>query len=584
MEVKLKTQRFLRYGGLLLCSLVSHTVYSASGDSCQQCHQQNEIAELITKRVTHIQWDQLPKVPFALIEHLGGRGSNTSSNTSSNAFSEPDAALSAQALSQHLAGDTFFETNFALRSHPNALASGLGPVFNDNNCESCHPKDGRSALPRLRDDLGQIKLSDAGVFLRISVEHENSFQGEHGLVPRNESNLWGSPTPVANFGTQLFQRGSIEGGQGIREPRTNRFHQPDFTARQSGLADVWMRFESVTVSYADGHRVTLRKPIFEVDNPHDAPDDSDQFDPHTPQRQSALFADNVKLSPRIGLPIFGLGLLEAIPESAILAQVNSDPRRNHGITGRANWVFDQQKYLDCQTAQNCESEPPVSLGRFGWKATTPSVAQQSLGALRGDMGVTNTLFGQESIADTALYQKLVANNPQFAAMQNKGIESTETIDQSLVFYAQTLAVPARKLPQRKAQQLDIEQGAQLFAAANCSGCHTPSFTTGKHPIAELSYRTIYPFSDLLLHDMGEGLADGRRAFDASGQEWRTSPLWGIGRTKLVNPAAGFLHDGRARTIEEAILWHGGEAQASRAYFMQLSERDRKKLLAFVHSL
>jgi CxxC motif-containing protein (DUF1111 family) len=166
-------------------------------------------------------------------------------------------------------------------------------------------------------------------------------------------------------------------------------------------------------------------------------------------------------------------------------------------------------------------------------------------------------------------------------------EASAAFSDSVVFYAETLAVPAR----RNVDDSDVREGARLFEQLNCSGCHTPSFVTktsgdiGGLPMGDsLKGQTIYPFSDMLLHDMGEGLADGRPDFLADGNEWRTRPLWGIGLTQTVNPQAGFLHDGRAATLEEAILWHGGEAQQSTDDFMALSQDERNQVIVFLRSL
>jgi CxxC motif-containing protein (DUF1111 family) len=233
---------------------------------------------------------------------------------------------------------------------------------------------------------------------------------------------------------------------------------------------------------------------------------------------------------------------------------------------------------------------PVSLGRFGWKASTPSVRVQSLGALRGDMGITNPLFPQESIANTVMHDSYLARtNFVDTGADNEGKpEASQIFSDEVVFYAETLAVPSR----RDVETETVLNGAKLFEQVNCTGCHHPGFVTlsenavigGLAAPEALQGQKIYPFTDMLLHDLGEGLADNRRDFMATGNEWKTRPLWGIGLTKTVNPAAGFLHDGRADTIEEAILWHGGEAKQSKTDFMALTQPDRDSLIAFVMSL
>ena len=283
------------------------------------------------------------------------------------------------------------------------------------------------------------------------------------------------------------------------------------------------------------------------------------------------------------MPVFGLGLLEVINEADILALSDEDDTNNDGISGRPNWVYDAVK------AKNNDPNP-VSLGRFGWKASTPSVRVQSLSALRGDMGITNPLFPDESIANTPLHESYLARTGfvDTGADEQGNTEATQSFSDDVVFYAETLAVPAR----RNIDDDSVIAGAQLFTQINCTGCHQPDFITGKGnqyvgglaaPEA-LKGQHIYPFTDMLLHDLGDGLADNRRDFTANGREWKTRPLWGIGLTKTVNPAAGFLHDGRAASVEEAILWHGGEAEQSKNDFMALEKSERQSLINFVMSL
>ncbi len=568
-------------GGLVQCKEQASAPSTLS--PCLNCHMETDLDQLIAEREIQIDFAALPIPDFWDAIYLGGTGSNTQANNSSHAFKKPDKTLSPQELAQHLEGDRLFELNFSLTE--TVLGTGLGPVFNDNNCDSCHPRDGRAHLPTIPPNLLRLKLPDAAFFLRISIENDRSFKGDHRPIKRDKQNLWGSPDAVPDFGTQLFHRAAIKGGT-VRAPFMIN-GKIDYLAQHSGLADVWLSTTTITESYADGRQIILKKPILEVDNPYDDPDDASIFNPRTTQHaKSRLFQSDVRFSPRIGAPVFGLGLLEAIDDRDIMVLENSNPLKNNGITGRINWVFDKIKYDVCIAHNNCETYPPISIGRFGWKGSAPTVRQQSLGALQGDMGVTNSLFPNESIADTALYKRLLASNPHFAQTINdnsrhKKTESPQWVDDALVFYAQTLAVPVRQV----VDPVRNRQGAQLFAAANCVACHVPRYVTGDdHSIATLRKQVIYPFTDLLLHDMGEGLADHRQDFNANGYEWRTRPLWGIGKTKIVNPEAGFLHDGRANTIEEAIMWHGGEADAAKAYFKQLSKENRQLLIDFINSL
>jgi CxxC motif-containing protein (DUF1111 family) len=494
---------------------------------------------------------------FAVVKNLADQATASNVSDSGHGFSMPVPQLSAEALAQHLAGDVLFETAFT--TAPNAehpTLDGLGPVFNNQDCNSCHQRDGRASTPTIPPNENRLLLgANAGLFLRISIDDQPC------AYPSIENNYCKN-TPVPNFGTQLFHRG-------VLQARADWQKFPFI-----GQANVYLSYQYEDVQYPDGETVTLKKPLFTIENPYDSPENP---------AASALLQSNVKYSARNGLPIFGLGLLELIDERDILALADEHDSNNDGISGRPNWVFDAIKAMKT-------TEAPISLGRFGWKASTPSVRIQSLAALRGDMGITNPLFPAESIVGTALHERyLVRTNYQDTGMGDDGLpEASQEFADNVVFYAETLAVPAR----RNIDDPSVLQGASLFVQLNCQRCHYPDFITqtgdvqlgGKPAPDILKGQHIYPFSDMLLHDMGDGLADDRRDFVATGKEWKTRPLWGIGLTKTVNPAAGFLHDGRAASIEEAILWHGGEAEQSKLGFMQLSKAERQNLLAFLQSL
>jgi CxxC motif-containing protein (DUF1111 family) len=275
----------------------------------------------------------------------------------------------------------------------------------------------------------------------------------------------------------------------------------------------------------------------------------------------------VMMSPRVAPPMIGLGLLEAVPEAEILARADPDDSDGDGISGRANFV------RSIITGRQ-------SLGRFGWKAGMPSVLEQTVHAFAGDMGLSTSLLPGVSGDCTAAQAKCLGA-PHGAS--KKSAEVPDNLLRLVVFYAQNLAVPAR----RGADQAIVRRGGQIFSEIGCASCHTPSFTTGDEsvtPAAHLAGQKIWPFTDLLLHDMGEGLADNRPEAGASGREWRTSPLWGIGLTQTVSGHSYLLHDGRARNMKEAILWHDGEARAARERFAGLDKADREALVAFVNSL
>ena len=269
-------------------------------------------------------------------------------------------------------------------------------------------------------------------------------------------------------------------------------------------------------------------------------------------------AAGLLVSARVGPFTIGLGLLEAIPEAALAANVREgDP---DGVTGHLNHVWSDARQATLP-------------GRFGWKANVASVLDQSAGALLGDIGITSRLHRSETCTPT-MASCLAAP---------KDVEEYEISDDklhALDVYMRTLAVPAR----RDIDDPTARQGARLFASFRCTTCHVTDFTTGGSDIAEVANQKIHPYTDLLLHDMGPGLADGRPDFEAGPSEWRTPPLWGIGLLQAVNGHELLLHDGRARGYEEAILWHDGEAKASRERFRNANAADRAALVTFLRSL
>ena len=421
-------------------------------------------------------------------------GNTTVFTATSNAFSTPAPNLSPEGATRHREGDKDFGAVFVTAPAP--VNSGLGPVFNHNSCESCHPKDGRDAAP------GHGEKMDT-MFLRLSLA---------GTDPRT-----GGAIPVPGFGTQLFTK-AIFG----TEPE----------------ATVTVSYEEETITLGgSGVEVSLRTPSHSVEPVSDLPGDT-------------LF------SPRVGPPVFGRGLLEAVPAHTILAMADEEDADGDGISGRVNYVWD------------LEHEQTVP-GRFGLKANSPSLRLQAAAAYHNDIGVTSPVFVEES-STGQVQDDLLEDDPEI---------DEETL-QDATFYIQTLGVPAR----RNVASPEVQRGQMVFARANCHGCHVPVLKTGDFPVAELADQVIRPYTDMLLHDMGPGLADSRPDFLATGSEWRTPPLWGIGLTKVVNGHTSFLHDGRARNLLEAIMWHGGEAEQSRLYVENLSRLELDALLAFLGSL
>jgi CxxC motif-containing protein (DUF1111 family) len=273
------------------------------------------------------------------------------------------------------------------------------------------------------------------------------------------------------------------------------------------------------------------------------------------------------LSPRVAPQMIGLGLLEAIAERDIEAAADPDDRDGDGISGRPNRVW--------STLANSRR-----LGRFGWKAGSPSVDEQSQDAFAGDMGISVPLH-PDGAGDCTERQIACRRAPNGNSPQYDDLEAHRQVTDLVAFYSRHLAVPAR----RDHDSPEVLAGKRLFHQAGCSACHRPGYVTAADAAdPALAGQRIWPYTDLLLHDMGEGLADHRPEGEASGREWRTAPLWGVGLTPQVSGHGSYLHDGRARNLLEAILWHGGEAEAAREAVRTMSREQRRQLLRFVESL
>jgi CxxC motif-containing protein (DUF1111 family) len=302
-------------------------------------------------------------------------------------------------------------------------------------------------------------------------------------------------------------------------------------------------YEEIPGAYADGEPYTLQKPEYRIDNLAYGP--MDQI---------------VLVSPRVAPAVIGLGLLEAIALVTLENLEDPDDAGGDGISGRINRVWDVQLGA-------------MSAGRFGWKAEQPSVRQQSAGAFLGDIGVTSSLFPDQDCTGTEAECA--------GAVTGGAPEIPDPLLDRVELYARLLAVPVRERWSDK----QVLRGKWLFREAGCVSCHVPQHRTGTlDGLPESSNQSIWPYTDLLLHDMGEGLSDNRPSFGAVGPEWRTPPLWGLRLYEVVNDHDRLLHDGRARGVAEAILWHGGEADKAREAFRTLIAEDRRALVEFVESL
>ena len=303
------------------------------------------------------------------------------------------------------------------------------------------------------------------------------------------------------------------------------------------------------VMLGDGEVVMLRRPVLTIENPGYGP-----------------IEDSVMRSARIAPAMAGMGLLEAIHPADIFARADPDDRDGDGISGRPNMVGDGAGGL--------------TIGRFGWKGIQPDISQQSAHAFSGDMGLSSppapSHWGDCTQAQQDCLKMPHGAQPLLGAEEVPG----DLLD-LVVFYSENLAPPVR----RDVGDASVLRGKQAFYEAGCIACHTPKYVTSRkaaHPAHR--FQLIWPYTDLLLHDMGDGLADGRPEGLADGREWRTPPLWGIGMAEQVSAEAGYLHDGRARNLTEAILWHGGEAQAARDAFAKLARTEREDLIRFLKSL
>ena len=359
----------------------------------------------------------------------------------------------------------------------------------------------------------------------------------------------------------MFLRVSIPGGttpEGIKDWLATQDHPiyggqlQDFASPgQVAEGEMDITYADLPVTLADGTVVTLRQPTYTVVNPAYG-----DLGPAT------------MLSPRVAPQMIGLGLLEAIPAADILARVDEDDADGDDISGRAAIVV------------SAEYGVPM-LGRFGFKGGAATIKDQSAGAFAGDMGLSTPLHRDPWGDCTDLQTDCLAT----IHGQEQGVRDGLEVDAKgldlVTFYARNLGVPER----RNVDDPQVLRGKELFHQAECTACHTPKYVTNRlKGQPEQSFQLIWPYTDLLLHDMGEGLADNRPEGRATGREWKTPPLWGIGLTEQVSGHMQFLHDGRARNMVEAILWHGGEAQAARDAVVAMPKPDRDALIAFLNSL
>ena len=537
--------------------------------------------------------DGIPPLRADVIDptEVNSGGGNTVALSNRKAFSKSNPLLSFLDEGKFKSGDLEFRGEH----------DGLGPLFNNPTCQGCHIEDGRGNPPADKNADGETDDDEHmdSMLVRVSIP---GFHPELGVVP--------DPT----YGGQIQVLGALEDSVGTPIDALAEFNRGLTGEAEDAVGEAFVSILYVNASgqYGDGASYTLRRPIYRIRDLAYGP-----------------FHDDVLFSPRVASQVVGMGLLDAIPESDLLTYADPQDADGDGISGRPNRAWD----IITESTQ---------LGRFGHKATKPTLLHQLAAAYLGDIGITSSLFPVEDCTD-------LQPACQARAEQEMHVGAVVDLDDLILalveFYVRQLAVPRRRGWNADTQQWDpqIWRGRQLFFEAGCVDCHVPRHITGEaagsslgqiavtldelsHPaetLASLSEQVIWPYTDLLLHDMGgtctvtrevvtpeeddgricddeeldtescwwvldcDGLADGRPDFEASGSEWRTAPLWGLGLVKTVNPKAGFLHDGRAETIEEAILWHGHEDSESRVaweFFVGLSSSQREDLLAFLESL
>ncbi|WP_352309495.1 di-heme oxidoredictase family protein [Psychrobacter sp. W2-37-MNA-CIBAN-0211] len=456
-------------------------------------------------------------------------GDSGISITSAESYSKPSSNLTALRKGSFFIGNAFFQQPWVIAPASTDSRDGLGALFNVAACQSCHVKDGRGHAPMSSKDDADSLL------IRLSMPattDEQRQQLQDSLIEKVVHPMYGG---------QLQDRGI----QGV-----------------PAEARIAVQWTDMPVTFADGYVETLRAPRFELTKPG-----------------YGAFDNEMMVSPRVALPMIGLGLLEQIPDDDIKKQaVNNNSTSD--ISGKFNWV------MDPQTGKH-------ALGRFGWKAGQTKLITQNQSAFNEDMGLTSNIRPHKSCMPS---QTACINATTGADEQGNGkppVEVNDEIAKFVEFYTRNLAVPHR----RNADDKLVLAGKKRFYDMGCQSCHTPRYQLPKTDDDHLEQhgQVIYPYTDLLLHDMGDALADRTIAgklpakdaqveFLANSYEWRTPALWGIGLAQTVDPQATFLHDGRARTLMEAVLWHGGEAENQRQKVLKLDKQGRAELNAFLKSL
>ena len=484
-------------------------------------------------------------------------------------FATPSAARAADEEGERarIAAVTRLAQDFSKAERYERRPAGKATVFKPLNRDAFSHPSANMPFARERD----FRVGN-GIFRKIWVSAPSSTTSSDGLGPlfnaracqrcHLKDGRGRPPAPGERAGTMIIRLSippqTAADRATLREHRQATIPEPTYGGQLQNFSiqgvpaegEMTIAYEETPVALAEGETISLRRPIYGVSGLH-----------YGPLHPEAM------LSPRVAPPIVGMGLLEAVSDTDILSGADPEDSDGDGISGRPNLVWSDERGT-------------VMLGRFGWKAGQPTVSQQAAAAFRSDAGISTPLYPRP-YGDCTAAQETCRASPHGGASAANTVEASAALFDLLVFYTRNLGVPAR----RDVGEAQMLEGKRLFYDANCIGCHRPKFVTRRDSIGEeQSFQLIWPYTDLLLHDMGAGLADDRPEGEATGREWRTPPLWGIGLTETVSSHTFFLHDGRARNLLEAILWHGGEAQAAKERVVAMTGAERAALLAFLRSL
>ncbi len=426
---------------------------------------------------------------------------NLSNNKNSSILLKPIKGLNNEEYDRFILGRSFFKIPWVEAPSATTARDGLGPLFNANTCNSCHPKNGRGNLYNKDNQISRALIAKVSIKNNGSKLHER-VERINGLVPE------------PNYGDQI----SI-----------NSIHGVKFEAKPN------ISYEKIKVIFPDGEIDTLLKPKYSLKE----------------LGYGKLHKDTI-LTFRLAPTLNGLGLIEDIKEEDILKNADEFDKDKDGISGRANYIYSP-------------ITKKIELGKYSWKASKTTLKHQIASAANSDMGLTTSIFPNDTCTKV---QKECNDAPK----SRDAIDITDLRLDAIDFYLKNRRTYSAK------KTKNYKEGLKIFKSIGCAKCHITSFTT-KNSVK------ISPFTDILLHDMGEGLADGRREFKATGREWRTPPLWGLSLHEKINKKKSrLLHDGRARDFQEAILWHEGEALKIKENYMNLNKILREKLIKFLEEV